>query len=269
MIGEFSKNVEHVISYDIATYIAGLLLLFIALPLKCLSLISLVEITTPSTPSLEYFGPHVKHLIIGGRHWEYDSLTKFLGTCHNLVDLALWTHIPTREFLPIFEMLSLNKLSTNLAGLTFDELTSPTFASITHLALNKGPGDPGPDGVVHRLLRGCQRLKSLLIVQNIEFWNLETVPLNDARLVLMKIERYVCEDWVKGARGNEDMWRCAEEISRAKRGNLLEFLFEHCSFSYRISDGFFKDADTKRWFSRYGYRGELFKYCGYPKQVSA
>ena len=80
--------------------------------------------------------------------------------------------------------------------------------------------DNSPDEIIYNLLRDCQRLKILLIIENMNPWDLKNVPFGDPRLILMKIQRYVCEDWVEGAKGNEDIWRCAEEISRAKQGNL-------------------------------------------------
>jgi len=200
-----------------------------------------------STASVEYFGAFVKHLIIGGPYLNQDSLITFLKACQNLGDLALWTHIPTRELLPVLRMLSLTRLSINLAGLTFEELTDSVFThithldiigfesgshigwsewrafthfnSLTHLAINEVM-DNSPDEIIHNLLRDCQRLQILLIVEVMNPWELKNVPFNDPCLILMKIQRYVCEDWIQGAKGNENMWLCAEEISRAKQGNL-------------------------------------------------
>ena len=201
-----------------------------------------------STACVKYFGPFVKHLIIGGPYLNHDSLTTFLKACQNLGDLALWTHIPTRELLPVLRMLSLTRLSTNLTGLTFEELTDSAFTHITHLDITgfeNGPHigwpewrafthfnslthlainevmDNSPDEIIYNLLRDCQRLQILLIIEDMNPWDLKNVPFGDPRLILMKIQRYVCEDWVEGAKGNEDIWRCAEEISRAKQGNLL------------------------------------------------
>jgi len=128
MISEFLRT--QINSSPMFNYIAGLLLFFIA---WSVSWWNPCRNNRSSTPSPEYFGPFVKHLTIGGAYWPEHDLTKFLQTCHNLVDLALWTHIPILAFLPIFRMLSLNRLSTNLTGLTFNELTSPALASITHL----------------------------------------------------------------------------------------------------------------------------------------
>ncbi|KIM45609.1 hypothetical protein M413DRAFT_24776 [Hebeloma cylindrosporum] len=194
------------------------------------------------TTSVEYFGPFVKHLIIGGPSWDHDSLAEFFEACHTVADLALWTHIPIRELRPVLERLSLKRLSANLTGLDFEDLTNSIFASITHLDItrfDRGPHIGWPqwrafthltflthlainepmddsDEIIQNLLRGCQRLRILLIIEVRDPWDLKDVPFGDPRLVFMKIQRYVCEDWVEGAKGNEDIWRCAEEISRAK-----------------------------------------------------
>jgi hypothetical protein len=243
-----------------------------------------------STTSVEYFGPFVKHLIIGGPYLEHDSLITFLEACHNVGDLALWTHIPTRELLPVLKMLSLTRLSINLSGLKFEELTSSAFTNITHLDItvfDRGPHIGWPqwrpfthftslthlainevmdnsDEIVHNLLRDCQRLQILLIVEVVNPWDLKNVPFSDPRLILMKIQRYCCEDWVEGAKGNEDIWRCAEEISRAKQRNLSLYLTTSLP-SRSILDGFFKNIDyPDMWFTQYDYREELYQRCGYP-----
>ena len=245
------------------------------------------------TISFKYFGPFVKHLIIGGPHLERDSVINFLVACHNIGNLALWTHITTREFLPALEVLSLNRLSTNLAGLSFEDLTSSTFRNITHLDISPGLDDTEPyncwpewrafshltflthlaindlmgnfDEIIRNLLRDCQHLQILLIIEVMNSTlDLKNVPFSDPRLILMKIERYMLEDWVEGAKGNEDIWRCAEEISRAKQGNLPRYL-NTSSLSRGILDGFLKNIDHRIWFTRHGYREELYKRCGYPK----
>ena len=250
--------------------------------------------------SLEYFGPFVKHLIIGGRYLEHDSLIAFLEACYNVGDLALWTHIPIRELLPVLGVLSLTRLCTNLSGLNFEELTSSVFANITHLDITGFDNDPdigwrrwrafthftslthlainevmeNSDNVIHNLLQSCRRLQILLIVELIvdelsdevaNPWNLENVPFSDPRLILMKIQRYIYEDWIEGAKGNEDIWRCAEEISRAKQGSSPPYL-NHSLLSCSILDGFFKNIDyPDLWFTRHDYREELYQRCGYPK----
>ena len=217
-----------------------------------------------------------------------------MEACHNVGNLALWTLIPTREFLPAFEVLSLNKLSTSLEGLSFEDLKSSAFRNITHLDITAGL-DTGPhhgwpkwrafshftflthlainninirenlDEIIHNLLRDCQRLQILLIVEVMNSLDLKNVPVSDPRLILMKIQGYTIEDWIEGANGNEDVWRCAEEISRAKQGNLLRYL-NSSLLSCGILDGFFKNIDPRIWFTRYGYREELYKRCGYPKR---
>ena len=245
------------------------------------------------TISLKYFGPFVKHLVIGSPHLERDSVINFLEACHNVSNLALWTHIPTREFLPAFEALSLDKLSTSLAGLSFEDLKNSAFSNITHLDISPGFDTGTHDGwpewrafsqftflthlainditgnfdeIIHNLLRDCQRLQILLIVEVMNSkLDLHNVPFSDPRLILMKIKRYTVEDWVEGANGNEDIWQCAEEISRAKQGNLLRYL-NTSSHLRSILDGFFRNIDPRIWFTRYGYRDELYKRCGYPKR---
>lgn len=197
---------------------------------------------------VRYFGQFVRHLMIGGKA-TYDWIGLFLEACPNLIDLALWTSIPTKDFLPLFSNLKLQRLSVNLSTLDESDFRSPALSYITHLdvtvfgedlerwkmfaylpvlthlAINNAVDRE----IVQYLLRHCATLRILLLICNksmLQIPKLTGAGISDSRFVMMDIQRFTVEDWENGTNGKEDMWACAEGISAAKHRMFVVLLLK-------------------------------------------
>ncbi|KJA18362.1 hypothetical protein HYPSUDRAFT_218282 [Hypholoma sublateritium FD-334 SS-4] len=211
-------------------------------------------------PDIKYYGPFVKHLLVGG-DLTVNDINKMLLSCPNVIEFGLWSPHPAREFLLCFRELKLERLSANLSSLN---LADPAFSQLTHLdvtdlgttwqqwqaltyiprlshvAINKSVDTD----ILIRLLRHCPKLEILMIVKNSDCWEKHEALITDPRFVMMHITRYVVSDWANGAAGKGDMWDGAEAISSAKQRGL------------------FKDeSKLATWFHDCYWKTELRKIC--------
>ncbi|KAF8196550.1 hypothetical protein BJ912DRAFT_1056364 [Pholiota molesta] len=113
-------------------------------------------------PTLRYYGPYVRHLIIGG-DTSFDDICDYLFACPTLIDLD-------------------RPLTTNLMSLSPADFKEPAFAHITHLdvtsakrshwkALSSLPmlshlaiNETVDINILRQLLQRCKRLEILLAV---------------------------------------------------------------------------------------------------------
>ncbi|KAF8965533.1 hypothetical protein BDZ97DRAFT_1811166 [Flammula alnicola] len=217
----------------------------------------------PSKPDLTYYGPFVKHIILGG-DMKAEKISMFFSSCPNLIDVALWSHCRTKAFLGFFDDMKLERLSTNISTLDPEDFQTSALSNITHLDITKfGSGWPRwkdltvlprlthlainevvDVDIIRRLLHHCKQLQILLLVEVGTAWNMGDIFISDPRLVMMKLCRYVVEDWRDSALGKENMWSWAEEISLAKQRGL------------------FKDETLLcTWFGEKGWRRQLGDLC--------
>ncbi|KDR67806.1 hypothetical protein GALMADRAFT_1062899 [Galerina marginata CBS 339.88] len=190
------------------------------------------------------------------------TLAQFLNECPNLINLALWSHHPTKQLLNSIEKMSLQRLSTNLSSLDEQDFKGPAFSCITHLDITGLKGDWARYKVlthvpqlthiainevvdmqaIHHLLQYCPKLQILLVVTyDIPSWNLdlEDIHLYDPRLVLMEVQRFTLAEWTNGTNGKEDLWEGPEVISASK------------------TYGRIKKEQFCTWFSGYTWRRKL------------
>jgi len=84
-------------------------------------------------PSPAYIGQWAKKMAIGGVETE-EAIQSYLANFRHLIDLALWTRIPTERFFKALEGLRLVRLSTKLDSLSAIHLRSTqVWGSVTHL----------------------------------------------------------------------------------------------------------------------------------------
>ena len=88
-------------------------------------------------PSPTYVGRWAKKLAIGGLETE-DVIRSYLTNFRHLIDLALWTRIPTERFFKALEGLQLIRLSTKLESLNVIHLrNNKVWGSVTHLDITR------------------------------------------------------------------------------------------------------------------------------------
>ncbi|KAF8965540.1 hypothetical protein BDZ97DRAFT_2057867 [Flammula alnicola] len=213
---------------------------------------------------LNYYGPFVKHIILGG-DMDIEEISKFFIACPNLIDIALWSSFPAKHFLKFFEAIKLQRLSMNLSSLDIVDFHGPTFSFITHLdvtAFREGwscwkamtyiprlthlaINNEVDVDILRQLLHDCKQLRILLIVD----WDSEKMGntvIQDPRFVMMQIGRYTIEAWKSSAsgKGERDMWAWAEKISFAKQS------------------GYFKDENSLcTWFKESDWEEQLRRIC--------
>ncbi|KAF9526865.1 hypothetical protein CPB83DRAFT_857112 [Crepidotus variabilis] len=187
----------------------------------------------------KYYGPFVKHLMMGGAQ-DKDQLETLLRHCPNVVDLAIWSPHDTSLFVELLATESrsvrLRSISTNFSSLSEDDIVGPAFSKVSHLDVTNMGGkelarwtiltrlpelthliineEVTPE-VIRCLLKGCQHLQILVLARS-PGYDLGT-EIRDRRLVLLKISRYTIDDWMAFVNGtSEDIFSIAESISRAK-----------------------------------------------------
>ena len=197
---------------------------------------------------MERLGPFVKHLYIGGTTYNVDAVRKVLICCPNLIDFAFLSTHQTIECIDLLEKLKLQRLFTNLSSLNEEHFKGSAFVYITHLDITEFGGSwerwgwlqhipqlthvavnghiEGFDSAMQLILKRCKKLEVLLLPR----WPIHSTDrlpnIRDHRFVRMAIQRYTVEGWEETAKGTQNnMWACATQISRARKGMFFFFGF--------------------------------------------
>jgi len=237
---------------------------------------------------LEDVGRFANHLLIGlsTRDDPNGEISRFLSSCPNVCDLALWSSADCfKGLLPLIQNLPLIRLATALGSLAPDVFLVPAFSNLTHLDIrdnnNSGWNSDkwnmltrlpalshlligfmvGTD-VIHQLLVQCGELQVLIIaVAWVYFLVTNNSPklfdeIGDERLVLMVRNEFheSVRDWENGASGRVDSWTIARLFSLARRRKFLN----DCSQKW-ISTSFDLEhelnANGKEWYATISTNG--------------
>ena len=167
-----------------------------------------------------------------------------MAACPNLIDLALWTDLDISYFMEHFTDMKLERLSANVSTLAISVFKGPQFSNITHLDVTKfgvassnwrglaflprltdvAVNEVLDNSVFRWLLEECTRLQVLAVLirdSQTRAWKTRDIVEVDPRFVMMKMPRYIINDWIASSSGERNMWEWAEEISLAKRCEWL------------------------------------------------
>ncbi|KAJ3505833.1 hypothetical protein NLJ89_g7209 [Agrocybe chaxingu] len=64
--------------------------------------------------------------------------------------------------------------------------------------------------VILKFQRECRSFCILLVIDDGISWELEGKQILDPRFVMLKFQRFTVEDWIRSAKGKENMWLAAE-----------------------------------------------------------
>ncbi|TFK63433.1 hypothetical protein BDN72DRAFT_321735 [Pluteus cervinus] len=196
---------------------------------------------------MERHGRHVRHLLVWGR-LEVD-VPDLLSLCPNLEDIAIWTESLLSSVgstnISALTALRCTHLSINVASLIDrcgDTLPNPAFPFVTHLDITVGITKVGVAGKAmfshfpalthlavvytedHHLLKhlvdAVPKLKVLVLIAGSSHSYLSSRSQKDQSLAVLVDQRIVnilccpsfVEDWERGARGDVDMYKIAEDV---------------------------------------------------------
>ncbi|KAJ3503613.1 hypothetical protein NLJ89_g8353 [Agrocybe chaxingu] len=197
--------------------------------------------------NLDDVGRFAHHLIIGGSRTS-DEINRFLTSCPNVYNLAIWSTEHIVDFLPQLRRLPLRRLSANFRSLSDEQWLGPPFCNLEYIDVVRMRGHSWDDWkilttlprlthiavnsivevqVIRNLLSECRHLKSLVLLAHTVNWGFaeaqELAGIRDDRLVLLDTTPAGDNlmDWRLGARGKGDFWRYAAHISFARREDHL------------------------------------------------
>ncbi|TFK61017.1 hypothetical protein BDN72DRAFT_485696 [Pluteus cervinus] len=205
----------------------------------------------PPIESLQQHGHHVKRIIVSSASVPFTQTT-LLSTCPNVTDLVLWYGIDTTAEVLKLPITRLFFKNTDFVGAELWDLPkTPQIerwcSNITHVVLGSQINDSdsirnlnvltlfpslthfmtfcwNKAPVIHRILGCCPRLKVFVWLWGKcgarDFTKIvkgeDECPVDDPRIVTLN--GYYLMDWIRGSRGEDDIWRLAEgEIRRSHR----------------------------------------------------